>query len=860
VRESSDELITGAYWHSPAATVLGALRSRPEGLGSADAADRLERFGPNTLRRRRRAGALSLLARQFANPIIVILAFASVLALFLGDLVDAAIILAIVLLSGLLGFWRERGAAGAVEALLALVRAEAEVRRDGRVVSVPLEGIVPGDVVLLNAGDLVPGDGFILEARDLLVDEATLTGEAYPVEKEPGILAEETPLARRTNSLFAGTHVVSGTAEALVMRTGSATELGRISKRLQEKPVRTGFEQGLTRFGYMLIRATAVLLVLIFAVNLGLSRPFVDSLLFSLALAVGLTPQLLPAIVSISLSEGARRMARERVIVKRLDAIEDFGSMDVLCTDKTGTITEGAVRLAGASGLDGAESERVLRYARLNARLQSGFQNPIDAALLAGAPAEPESVRPLDEIPYDFRRKRLSVLVRDDGTSLLVTKGAVAGVLAVCSASELPDGSVVELAQARERIEMRMEELSAEGYRVLGVARRDLGAATEVDLADEMEMTFLGFLAFLDPPKPGIDETLRELSGLGISLRLITGDSRLAAAHVAQAVGLGGRRVVIGSELDGLGDDELAKLAVEARVFAEVEPQHKERIIAALHSAGHVVGFLGDGINDAPALHAADVGISVNTAVDVAKESAAIVMLDRGLEPVVDGVRLGRQTFQNTRKYAFTTISANFGNMLSMAAAAVVLPFLPLLPRQILLTNFLTDIPSTTIAADNVDPEAAERPQGWDIRFVRDFMIVFGLLSSVFDFLTFATLRLVFDAGAELFRSGWFVESVITELTVLLVLRTRRPFYRSRPGRGLLWSSLAIGAVTLWLPFSPLADVLGLTSLSATLLLTLAAITALYVLSAEVTKRIFYRWKRRPLAGATPAEARIGTT
>jgi Mg2+-importing ATPase len=411
-----------------------------------------------------------LLVRQFASPIILILVFASVLALFLGDLVDAAIILAIVLLSGLLGFWRERGAAGAVQALLTLVEAQAEVRRDGRVLSVPLAEIVPGDVVLLNAGNLAPGDGLILEARDLLVDEAALTGEAYPVEKEPGVLPAETPLARRTNALFAGTHVVSGTAEALVVHTGESTELGRISKQLEQKPLQTGFERGLTRFGYMLIRSTAVLLVLIFAANLALSRPFVDSLLFSLALAVGLTPQLLPAIVSISLSEGARRMARERVIVKRLDAIEDFGSMDVLCTDKTGTITEGSVRLAGALDLQGTKSARVLRYARLNARYHASFQNPIDAALLADAPAKTEQVKRLDEIPYDFQRKRLSVLVSEDGASVLITKGAVASVLAACGTAELADGRIVDIEHAHGRIDSRVDEISGQGYRVLAVA------------------------------------------------------------------------------------------------------------------------------------------------------------------------------------------------------------------------------------------------------------------------------------------------------------------------------------------------------------------------------------------------------
>jgi Mg2+-importing ATPase len=485
----------------------------------------------------------------------------------------------------------------------------------------------------------------------------------------------------------------------------------------------------------MLMRATAVLVAAVFVVNLALSRPVVESLLFSLALAVGLTPQLLPAIVSISLSEGARRMARERVIVKRLDAIEDFGSMDVLCTDKTGTITEGSVRLAAALELDGGESERVLWYARLNAAFQAGFQNPIDAALLAGTPAELGSARRLDEIPYDFKRKRLSILVDTDGTSVLVTKGAVQSVLTVCTSAELPEGAIVELARVRERIEKRVADLCADGYRVLGVARRELGSATEAGFEDEANMTFLGFLTFLDPPMLGVEGTVLELAELGVSVRIVTGDNQLTAAHVAQAVGLDAGRLMTGEELQRLDDDELERRVAEVRVFAEVEPQHKERIIGALRRAGHVVGFLGDGINDAPALHAADVGISVDTAVDVAKESASIVMLERGLGPIVNGVRLGRQTFANTQKYAFTTISANFGNMLSMAAAAVVLPFLPLLPRQILLTNFLTDVPSASLAADHVDEELSQRPQSWDIGFVRDFMIVFGLVSTAFDFL-----------------------------------------------------------------------------------------------------------------------------
>jgi len=838
--------ILDSYWHHASLEVLDALQGTPGGLASSEAAARLERVGPNQIGKRRRTSALRLLLRQFASPIILILVLATALAFLLGDRVDAAIILAIILLSGLLSFWREKSADNAVQALLALVQVEAEVRRDGQVVSLPLEDVVPGDVVLLAAGDLVPGDSLLLQSNQLSLDEAALTGEAYPVEKRPAVLDEATSLAKRTNSVFSGTHVVSGSAEAVVVRTGAATQLGHISQGLEQRPPQTGFERGLTQFGVMLVRVTAVLLVAIFLVNLALSRPLVDSLLFSLSLAIGITPQLLPAIVNISLSEGARRMANAKVIVKQLDAIEDFGGMDILCTDKTGTVTEGSVRLSRAIDVKGGDSELVLRDARLNARLQKGFENPLDAAILAGPSLEVGSVRCLDEVPYDFTRKRLSVLVADEAGSVLITKGAVPNMLAVCDTAELPDGKTTAIASVRDGVDRLVADLSSQGYRVVAVARRGLGSSTKASADDEAGMTLLGFLTFLDPPKPDIQQTLGALEKLGVSLRLITGDSRPAAAHIAEAIGLDGRHVVTGDELEHADDEGLRRLVEEARVFAEVAPAHKERIVSAFRAEGHIVGFLGDGINDAPALHAANVGISVNTGVDVAKESASIVMLDRGLAPLVEGVRLGRETFANTEKYAFTTISANFGNVLSMAAASVILPFLPMLARQILLTNFLTDIPSTTLAEDNVDPERTESPQRWDLGFVRDFMIVFGLVSSAFDVITFAVLRIGFGAGATLFHTGWFVESVITELTVLMVLRTQRPFYRSRPGRPLLASTVALAALTLLLPYTAgLARVLGLAPLPGSMVLALLTITALYVVTAELVKPIFYRHRRR---------------
>jgi Mg2+-importing ATPase len=842
-----------AFWSVPLEELLAATATSAAGLPPDEAARRLARDGPNTVGVAHAHRGLRLLLAQFTSPIVLILVAATILAMALGDLADGLIILVIIAASGALGFWQEHTAGQAVDALLAQVRVEVEVRRGGRELSVPVEDVVVGDVLVLNAGDVVPADCRLTGSQELLVDEAALTGESYPVEKRPGMVAAETPLHGRSNSLFMGTHVVSGAGEAVVARTGRSTEFGGVSARLAAGRVRTGFERGITAFGLLLVRAMVALVTVTFVVNLVLHRPFVESLLFSLALAVGLTPQLLPAVVSISLSTGARRMAAEQVIVKRLDAIEDFGAMTVLCTDKTGTITAGAIHLDRALDPAGRPSQEVLRLARLNAGLQRGFPNPLDQAILVGAAPLDAGAR-LGEIPYDFQRKRLSVLVGDHGAPLLVTKGAFDKVLGVCATAEV-DGRTVPLAQVRDELERRFDELSGGGYRVLALASRPLATTHLAGAADETGMTLRGLLAFLDPPKPGAAAAIRRLAGQQVSVRLVTGDNRLAARKLAAAVGLDADRLLTGADIDRLDQRELAGRAAGAVVFAEVEPLHKERIVGALRQAGQVVGFLGDGINDAAALHAADVGISVDTAVDVAKQSAAIVLLDKSLQVVADGVRLGRQTFANTLKYIRVTTSANFGNVLSMAAAAAFLPFLPLLPRQILLLNFLSDIPGTTIAGDAVDPEQVERPRAWNLRSIRNFMVTFGLLSSVFDILTFLTLRLGFGVGAALFRSGWFIESTVTELAVMLVLRTNRPFWRSRPGRALLGSSVAIAAVTIALPYSPLAGLLGLVAVPAGILAALVGLTALYVLANEVAKRRFPP-DPRLLPGLPPGGAR----
>jgi Mg2+-importing ATPase len=628
----------------------------------------------------------------------------------------------------------------------------------------------------------------------------------------------------------------------VAVATGPATELGRLARHLHESAPRTGFEQGITRFGLLLARITMGVTAAILALNLLLDRPFTDALLFSLALAIGLTPQMLPAIVSVSLATGARRMARKRVIVRRLDAIEDFGAMDVLCTDKTGTLTDGVVRLHAALDLAGSESPLVVARAAVSAALQTGFTNPIDAAILARVSADPR-YRAVDEVPFDFTRKRLSVLVDGPEGRLLITKGAFASVLAQCTTVRGAPSFAAACAAAVQRF----DDLSGRGFRVLALAERPLPHADRVTIADECDLELLGFLVFADPPKAGVDQTLRRLADAGIRVCMLTGDNRLAAAHVGVTVGIDASTVLTGNAIDALDDSALVRAAASTSIFAELDPLQKERVIRTLRRGGATVGYLGDGINDAGALHLADVGISVDTAVDVAKSAAAIVLLDKDLGVLSDGVKLGRETFANTIKYVFTTVSANFGNMASMAAASAFLPFLPLLPRQILLLNLLSDVPSMTIAVDRVDREACAGPQRWDIRFVRDAMIAFGLLSSAFDLLTFAILLQVFRAGPDLFRSGWFVGSTLTELAVLLALRTRRAALRSRPGTLLLVTSVAVAAATIVLPYTAgLASALGLVPLPGAVLATLGLVTAGYVASAEVTKRAFYALERPP--------------
>ena len=834
----SHQIALDAYWALTPQEVLQQLQSDPEGLTTAQADDRLKRFGLNQPREERPLTRLRVLLRQLASPLLLLLLFAAIVAAATGEVVDAAIVLTILLASVLIGYRREYGAHAAAAALRERIKTRTKVLRDGQECTVPLEQIVPGDIVLLSAGSLVPADAIVLAAADGYVSQAVLTGESFPVEKSPGIVATDTPLQRRSNCVHLGTNVRSGTLRCVVVATGEATQFGTIAQRLTLRAPPTEFDRGIQRFGYLLTSAMLVMVFVVFVVHMLGGRPLVDTLLFSVALAVGLSPELLPAVLSVNLARGAQMLAQHGVLVRHLNAIENLGSMDVLCTDKTGTLTEGVIELEGGYDAAGAPSAAVLTLGAINAALETGLASPLDDAILAAGKPDLSGVRKLAEIPFDFVRKRVSVVVEREKVVTLIAKGAFGHVLDACT--RLADGTVLD-EHERARLEQHQVEWSNRGIRVLAIASRTLDLQASYGRGDECDLAFAGFLTFLDRPKPGAAQALADLARLGVSVKLITGDTKLVAQHVASLVGMKHEHVLTGAELDELHDEALWREAERTDLFVEVDPNQKERIILSLKKLGHVVGFLGDGVNDAPAMHAADTSLSVQHAADVAREAADFVLLEQDLDVIRRGIEEGRRTFANTLKYILTTTSANLGNMISMAAASLFLPFLPLLASQILLNNFLSDIPAVGIAADSVDAELVNRPRRWDIRFLGRFMVEFGLLSSVFDFLTFGVLLWVFHSTPELFRTGWFVESLLTELVIALVVRTRRPFFRSRPGNVLLAATLVLIVLTPAIPYMPFAYLLGFVPIPGKLIAALLAITVLYVVAAEVTKRRFYR-------------------
>ena len=792
------------------------------GLSASEAAERLARDGPNepaTTARAPLAGLFGL----FANPLVAILLFAALISAFLREVGPAAIIVAIVVVSAALNAAQAFRSHRAVERLRAGIAPTATALRDGAFVVIPRREVVVGDVVRLAAGDLVPADARLIDAEHLHVQEAALTGESLPVAKD----------AAGGTLVFLGTSIVAGDATAEVVATGERTAFGDIAARLSTRPPETEFERGLRAFSALILRVVVFLVLFILVVSITTGRGAFESLLFAVALAVGLTPEFLPVISSVTLAKGAVAMAREHVVVKRLSAIENLGSIDVLCSDKTGTITRGEMTLASAVDARGAPSDDVLEHARLNSTFETGIASPLDAAVLAAA-GKAEGWTKLHEVPFDFERRRVSIVTERAGERRLVTKGAPEAVLAV--ASTLPDGAPLDDA-ARARARETVRAMGAEGLRVLAVAHRAVEVKDEYDVEDERALVLDGFLSFADPPLEGAREAIAALRRDGVRVKVLTGDDELVTRHVCRAVGIDDARVVTGADVDRMTDSALGHVAQHVAVFARLSPSQKTRVILALRRRGHVVGYLGNGINDAPSLHAADVGISVSGAVDVARDAADMILLRPGLGVLHRGILEGRAAFGNVLKYLLMGTSSNFGNMFSMAAAALFLPFLPMLPPQILLNNLLYDLSQVTIPTDNVDPELVRRPQRWNVRLIRNFMLLVGPVSSAYDLLTFWVLLHFFRAGEELFHTGWFVESLATQTLVLLVIRTRKSPLRSRPSVALLATVLAIVALAAILPFTPVAAPLGFTPLPASYLAFVALATVTYLVLVEIVKR-----------------------
>jgi Mg2+-importing ATPase len=843
-REQAPPAPFAGFWDRPRAELLALLEATGGGLTSGEATRRLAVHGPNSFARERRFETLRSFAGFFANPLIVILLVASAVSLSLGGRAGGLIIIAMVLLSVFLNFSMEFRARRAVDEIRKQVAMTAAVLRDGREQKLPISGLVPGDVVRLNAGDLVPADARLLEAKDLRVRESALTGESLPVEK----FAEDLPPGKRpvgdaVNSVFLGTAVQTGIGTAVVVCTGRTTAFGKIAERLAARPPETEFGRGIRRYGTMITRVIMALVLFVLLVNIALRRPLLESFLFSVALAVGMTPEMMPMIITVTLAQAARRMTRRKVLVKQLAAIEDFGSVEILCSDKTGTLTEGEIVLDRHVDIRGADDEEVLRHIYLNSRFEAGIGSPLDDAVLRHEPPSIAEYEKVDEIPFDFTRKRLSVVVRRGGERLLVTKGEVESVFSVCRTVSAGGSERPFEGDLRAEAEATFRRLSAEGYRTLGVAVRRVPEQDSYAVEAESDMTLLGLAAFLDPPKEGIRPVLEALEGNGISIVIMTGDNAYVTRKIAGDVGLAADRIVNGSDVDAMDDGALAYQAERGAIFARVSPEQKNRVILALKARGRVVGYLGDGINDAPSLHTADVGISVMNGVEVAKDAARIILLEKDLGVLNDGVVEGRRCFANIMKYIIMGSSSNFGNMFSMAAASLFLPFLPMLPTQILLNNFLYDLSQVTLPSDSVDPALLRRPKRWNTSFILRFMTIIGPISSLYDFLTFGILLLVFRASADprLFHTGWFVESLATQTLVVFVIRTAGNPLRSRPSRPLRISVLAVVATAAILPYTPVGALLRFVPPPAGLVAAIAGLALTYLLLVQAIKTRFYR-------------------
>jgi len=825
--------------------IFRKLNTSEIGLTSAEVKKRLEIYGYNEVAKKKKRATLIEFLSHFKNPLILILIVATAVSFLSGQLINSIIIFFMILMSVILDFFQEYRAEKAADKLRKRVTTTIKVIRNSIGKEISVSDVVPGDIICLSAGDIVPADARLINSKDFFLDQSALTGESFPVEKIAAPLKSKdiSTITNWNNYLFMGTSVLSGSCTAVVVKTGSSTEYGEIVKKTIEKRPETGFEKGLTKFGYLIMKVISLLVLFVFIVNALFKHDILESLLFAIALAVGVTPELLPMILSINLSKGAMAMSKKGVIVKRLASIQNFGSMDVLCTDKTGTLTENKVKLLLHVDINGKNDEKVFLYSFLNSYHQTGLRSPLDEAILEHEKIDEKKYKKIDEIPFDFIRKRVSVVVKHEKENYIITKGAPEEIVKVCSKYEIAGKTSDLTNKIKKKIEQKHYDLSSDGFRVLGLSYKKMKEdKSDHKIKDESEMVFLGFVAFIDPPKESAKESIQLLEKVGIELKILTGDNELVTKKICEQLDFKIKGIVLGSEIAEIQDDVLARIVEKANIFTRVTPVQKNRIMNALKENGHIVGFLGDGINDSPSMRVSDVSVSVDNAVDIAKESADIILLQKDLKVLEQGVLEGRKTFGNTMKYILMGLSSNFGNMISAAGASLFLPFLPMLPIQILLNNFMYDFSQLTIPTDNVDKEYIEKPKRMDISFIKDYMIFFGPFSSIFDFLTYFVMLFVFHAPEHLFQAAWFVESFCTQTLIIFVIRTRKtPFYKSKPSKFLTLNVLFMVSLAVIIPFTFIGTLFKFVSLSMEFLAILALFVVTYLILVELFKKKFYK-------------------
>ena len=842
--KQNSKILNGDCVNCSANVILERFTTSLQGLTTEEAEKRLEEYGYNEPAQKKKRSIVFQIISKFFNPLVIVLLIIALFSLFFGEKISAVLVILMAIMSVMLSFFQEHRAGREVEKLSEMVRATATVYRNGKPIEVDIKEIVPGDIVDLSAGDMIPADLRIISCKDLFLNQASLTGESFPVEKIAGpIQTKSSSPYDLTNITFMGSSVVSGTGLGVVIRTGLATQFGEISRKLASIAVETSFDKGVRSFTWLMIRLMLILVVVIFAINALSKGNTQQALLFALAVAVGLTPEMLPMLVAINLSKGAIAMSKKNVIVKRLNSIQNFGAMDVLCTDKTGTITLNKIVLEHHCNVVRKEDEGVLMLAYLNSYYQTGLKNILDQAVLRHEKLLVKKYKKIDEIPFDFSRKMMSVVVEMDGKHRLITKGAPEEIFKRCSKFEL-DGNFFDFnAITLADLELEYKHLSSEGFRVLAIAYKDYDNHKEVySKDDENGMILKGYIAFLDPPKPTARKAIETLSKLGIDFKVLTGDNELVTKKICSEIGLDVKETLTGEEVEKASDEELTNMVKSVNVFSRLSPLQKERIIRALHRNNHTVGYLGDGINDTPALKAADVGISVDNAVDIAKESADIILLQKNLMVLGDGVIEGRRTFGNILKYIKMGSSSNFGNMFSMIGACLFLPFLPMLPIQILLNNFLYDLSQIAIPSDDVDEEYLLESRPWNVNYIKKFMLIIGPISSIFDFITFGVLWFIFHASAPLFHTGWFLESLCTQTLVIHVIRTGKiPFIESKPSQFLMFTSIYIVTIGLLIPFTPLGQHFGFVVPPPLYFLALIMIVVTYLFSVQAVKKWFIK-------------------